>query len=119
MSAENEKATPPPSNGRFSWRRSKQLDKLDSDSSSPSPEDRASPDLGLTAPLEEDSKPVSFTGLFRSVLSPLFSPLSFNISFSFTTRTELTFNAIGLVAAVAAGAAQVCVLYVILSSPNL
>ncbi|KAI0246190.1 ABC transporter type 1, transmembrane domain-containing protein [Lactifluus subvellereus] len=79
----NKKATPPPRNGRFSWLKSKQkrLDKLNSDSSSL--------DLAISAPLEKDPKPVSFTSLFR-----------------FTTRTELTLNGIGLVAAVAAGAAQ-------------
>ncbi|KAI0252876.1 ABC transporter type 1, transmembrane domain-containing protein [Lactifluus subvellereus] len=77
----NEKATPPPPNGRFSWLKPKQLDRLDSDSSSP--------DLAISAPLEEDPKPVSFTSLFR-----------------FTTRTELALDGIGLVAAVAAGTAQ-------------
>ncbi|KAI0246194.1 ABC transporter type 1, transmembrane domain-containing protein, partial [Lactifluus subvellereus] len=84
----NEKATPPPPNGRFSWLKPKQPDK-DSDPSSPSAEDRAFPDLTISASLEEDPKPVPFTSLFR-----------------FTTRTELALNGIGLVASVAAGAAQ-------------
>ncbi|KAI0246188.1 ABC transporter type 1, transmembrane domain-containing protein [Lactifluus subvellereus] len=91
LGSNNEKpeATPPPPNGRFSWLKSKQLDKLDSDSSSPSAEDRASTDLAISAPLEEDPKPVSFTSLFR-----------------FTTRSELALNGIGLIASIAAGAAQ-------------
>ncbi|KAH9984144.1 P-loop containing nucleoside triphosphate hydrolase protein [Russula vinacea] len=46
-------------------------------------------DVRAVAPVEDDLKPVSFFGLFR-----------------FSTRTELIFNGLALIAAVAAGSAQ-------------
>ncbi|KAI9507265.1 P-loop containing nucleoside triphosphate hydrolase protein [Russula earlei] len=83
---ELEKASPFP-NRRFSWLKQKQSDKLET--SSTSADHSTSPDLLITAPAEEDPKPVSFFSLFR-----------------FTTRLELTLNGLALIAAVAAGAAQ-------------
>ncbi|KAI0252878.1 ABC transporter type 1, transmembrane domain-containing protein, partial [Lactifluus subvellereus] len=74
----NEKATP----GRFSLLKPKQLDKLDSDSS----------------PLT-----LAYPHLSKKIQSPSHSLVSSGL---FTTRTELTLNGIGLVASVAAGAAQ-------------
>ncbi|KAI9462777.1 P-loop containing nucleoside triphosphate hydrolase protein [Lactarius psammicola] len=73
---------------RFSWLKPKQSDNLDSASLS-SAEKRTSSDLRVSAQIEETPKPVSLIGLFR-----------------FSTRFELFLNAIGLVAAAAAGAAQ-------------
>lgn len=81
----NEHDKPP---ARFSWLKSKQSDKLDSASLS-SAEKRTSSDLRVSALIEETPKPVSLVGLFR-----------------FSTRLELILNAVGLVAAVAAGASQ-------------
>ncbi|KAI9436716.1 hypothetical protein H4582DRAFT_2078415 [Lactarius indigo] len=72
---------------RFSWLRPKQLDSA----SLSSAEKRTSSELRVSAPIEDTSKPVSFFGLFR-----------------FSTHFEPILNAIGLVAAIAAGAAQVC-----------
>jgi hypothetical protein len=71
-STENEKA--PPRNARLSWLKPKQ----DSTPSSPSAEERASPDLDILASLEEDLKPVSFTGLFRSVPVPFLRPIIYH-----------------------------------------
>jgi hypothetical protein len=62
--------------GRFSWLKSKQVDNLDSHSPSPLLEERASPDLGMTASLDEDLKPVAFTSLFRFVLPFFASPIA-------------------------------------------
>ncbi|KAH9174816.1 P-loop containing nucleoside triphosphate hydrolase protein [Lactarius sanguifluus] len=70
---------------RFSWLKPKQSDSA----SLSSAEKRTSSDLRVSAPIEDTHKPVSLFGLFR-----------------FSTRFELILNAIGLVAAVAAGAAQ-------------
>ncbi|KAH9038538.1 P-loop containing nucleoside triphosphate hydrolase protein [Lactarius pseudohatsudake] len=70
---------------RFSWLKPKQSDSA----SLSSAEKRTSSDLRVSAPVEDTHKPVSLFGLFR-----------------FSTRSELILNAIGLVAAVVAGAAQ-------------
>jgi hypothetical protein len=72
-STENEKASARPQSSRFSWLKSKQADNLDSIPPSPLSEERASPDLGKPPSVDEDLKPVAFTGLFRFVL-PLFAP---------------------------------------------
>jgi ATP-binding cassette subfamily B (MDR/TAP) protein 1 len=84
---ENEKAPPSP-NGRFSWLKPKQSDKRDS-ASFISTGDPASIDVRVAAPVEDDLKSVSFFGLFRS-----------------STRKELIFNGLALIAAIAAGSAQ-------------
>ena len=67
----NEKASPSLNNGRLSWLKPKPSDKLDSVSS---PEKPPTPDLHITAPAEDEPKPVSFFTLFRSV------PVSFHVS---------------------------------------
>ncbi len=103
----NEKASPSLNNGCLSWLKPKPSDKLDSVSS---PEKSPTPDLRITAPAEDEPKPVSFFTLFRSV------PVSFHVStynlyivpLRFSTRTELIINGLSLIAAVAAGAALVC-----------
>ncbi|KAI0305296.1 multidrug resistance protein 1 [Multifurca ochricompacta] len=84
---ENEKVSPSPSSHRFSWLKPKQSDKLDSASSTSA--EKVSSELRISTPVDESPKPVSLVALFR-----------------FSTRTELLLNALGLVAAAAAGAAQ-------------
>ncbi|KAF8268333.1 multidrug resistance protein 1 [Lactarius quietus] len=79
---------PDKSSTRFSWLKPKQSEKLDSASLSEN-EKRPSSDLRVSTPTEDPAKPVSLVGLFR-----------------FSTRFELILNAIGIAAAVAAGAAQ-------------
>ena len=70
--ASDEKASPP-RNRPLSWLKPKQSDKLDS-ASSASAEKSTSPDLRIAAPVEDDSKPVSFFSLFRSVIASFHTP---------------------------------------------
>jgi hypothetical protein len=58
----NEEAPSPP-DGPLSG-----LEPMPSDKKLGSPEKSSTPDLRITAPVEDDSKPVSFLTLFRSVL---------------------------------------------------
>jgi len=111
--ASNEKASPTPS-GPLSWLKPKASDKLDS-ASSASRDNSASSDLRIATPDKDDPKPISFFRLFRSVLvsfHPVFNLYTFKslhlFLFRFSTRTELILNGLGLIAAVAAGSAQVC-----------
>jgi hypothetical protein len=105
MSVEHEKSP-----SRFSWLKPKQSEKLDSASVSETGEKRTSTELRVSTPTPvEPPKPVSLIGLFRYFFSPSHSYRFLTTSVpSFSTRTELILNAIGLVSAVAAGAAQVC-----------
>jgi hypothetical protein len=105
MEASDEKASPPHNGPLSPELEPKPLDST----SSTSPEKSPTPDLRVTAPVEGDPKPVSFFTLFRSVLVSSAYPfvlLTFSL-FRFSTRTELVLNGFSLVAAVAAGAAQV------------
>lgn len=106
MSKENDHDKSP---NRFSWLKPKQSDKQDS-ASITTAEKRTSPDLRVPLPAETP-KPVSIVTLFRYVFFPppppvrIVSPPSVT---SYSTRFELCLNAIGLFAAIVAGAAQVC-----------
>jgi hypothetical protein len=65
--ASSEKASSPPTGlGPLSGLELKPSDKLDSTFASP--EKSPSPDVRITAPVEDDPNPVSFFTLFRSVL---------------------------------------------------
>ena len=111
MSAEASNAHDKPPT-RFSWLKPKQSEKLDSASvSDTEKEKRTSSVLRVSTPVEDTPKPISVAGLFRYCLIVPFIPsycfLTISVP-SFSTRLELILNAIGLVAAAAAGAAQVC-----------
>ena len=80
MAASSEKVFPP-SSGRhglspISWLRAKPKpsDELDPTPSAP-PEKSTSPDLRIATPAENDLKPVSFLGLFRSVVIYFLAPI--------------------------------------------
>jgi len=104
---ENEKSSPS-QNGRLSWLKPKQSDKRDSGSFI-STGDPASLEVRIATPVEDIPKPVSFFGLFRSVLSPsFFINVLYTVPLRFSTRRELIINVLALIAAIAAGAAQVC-----------
>jgi hypothetical protein len=62
--------------------------------------------IEVDSPASKAIEPVSFTGLFRCVRSPLVES-SLMKQCSFATRFELMLNFIGLVAACGAGASQV------------
>ncbi|KAH9985634.1 P-loop containing nucleoside triphosphate hydrolase protein [Russula compacta] len=74
--------------GRFAWLKPTQSDKLDSASSTEA-EKPNSHELRIPSSNQDNPDPVSLFGLFR-----------------FSTRTELIFNGLGLIAAAAAGASQ-------------
>jgi hypothetical protein len=76
-STDNEKASSPPPNGRFSWLKPKN----DSPPPSLEAEDRPPTQLGMPSTSDNDPKPISFTGLFRSVLILFLHPI--NIFFIF------------------------------------
>jgi ATP-binding cassette, subfamily B (MDR/TAP), member 1 len=60
-------------------------------------------------PVVPELAPVAFSELFRSVaLLAAFSGFNAYLSNRYSTKYELFLNAIGLLAAIAAGAAQVC-----------
>lgn len=105
LEAKNENDKPP---ARFSWLKQKQSDKLDS-ASLTTAEKPTSSDLRVSTPIETP-KSVSLVGLFRYFSSPLSHSCSCLTAslLSFSTRFELFLNAIGIVAAIGAGAAQVC-----------
>jgi len=106
--ASNEKASSPP-DGPLSELKLRPSDKLDR--LSISPEESPTPDLCVTALVEGDPKPVSFFTLFRSVLVSFHVPIcNLYTVLRFSTRTELVLNGLSLIAAAAAGAAQVCAL---------
>ena len=105
--ASNEKASSPP-DGPLSELKLKPSDKLGR--LSIPPEESPPADLRVTAPVEGDPKPVSFFTLFRSVFVSFHVPIcNLYTVLRFSTRTELILNGLSLIAAAAAGAAQVCV----------
>lgn len=111
-SEEKEKPSPspPPSPNRpLTWFKPKQSEKQDS-SSITSNGDPTTIDVKVSKPVgDDDPKPVSFFGLFRSVfISVLFHLRFLHRPPRFSTRKEVTLNALTLIAAVAAGASQVC-----------
>ena len=62
----------------------------------------------VSKPVTDDLEPVSFFGLFKSVFisAPFYlRPYTFP---RYSTRKEITLNALTLIAAVGAGASQVC-----------
>jgi ATP-binding cassette, subfamily B (MDR/TAP), member 1 len=63
---------------------------------------------------DETSWKVNGKGAAFIVEEPPVQPASFTSLFRFTTKFELFLNFIGLICAIAAGAAQVCFLYLIL-----
>jgi hypothetical protein len=112
---ENEKSSPSP-NGRFSWLKPKHSEKRDSASfiSTGGP---SSVDVRVVTPVEDSPEPVSFFGLFRSVTQSLsfFIHVFYAVSLRFSTRKELILNGLTIFAAIAAGAAQVCISFFFLS----
>ena len=78
-SNENEKSPSPSPNGRFSWLKPKQSEKRDS-ASFVSNGEPVSVEVRVAAPVEENLKPVSFFGLFRSVCPCRFSPAFFTLA---------------------------------------
>jgi hypothetical protein len=98
--------------GRFSWLKPKHSEKRDSSSFISSGDPTKDPthlEVCVAPPVEDSPKPVSFFGLFRSV--PVRVPFHLHLNtvpLSFSTRTELILNGFALIAAIAAGAAQVC-----------
>ena len=105
-SDEKEKPSPSPN-----WLKPKQPEKQDSPSVT-SAGDQTAVEVKVPKPVADDLKPVSFFGLFKFVFISVPSHLRFFTSSSprFSTRTEVTLNAFSLIAAVGAGASQVCFL---------
>ena len=69
-------------------------------------------DVNVSKPVADDLKPVSLFGLFKSVFItvPFHLPFFTPSSPRYSTRAEVTLNVLTLIAAVAAGASQVCFL---------
>ena len=111
MSSEEKDKPSPSPNRPLSWLKPKQSEKHDSTSITSG--DPTTIDVDAVKPVEDDANPVSFFGLFRLV----FISVPFHLRFlhrpspRFSTRTEVIFNALTLIAAVAAGAAQVFLIF--------
>jgi len=78
MAASSEKVFPP-SSGRhglscISWLKPKPSDKSDGTFSASS-DKSTSPDLRIVTPVEKDLRPISFLGLFRSVIFYFLVPI--------------------------------------------
>jgi hypothetical protein len=101
-SEEKEKPSPSPN-----WPKPEQSEKQDSPSIT-STSDPSAIEVKVSKPVADDPKPVSFFGLFRSVVISVPSHLRFyTVPPRFSTRKEVTLNVLTLFAAVGAGASQV------------
>jgi ATP-binding cassette subfamily B (MDR/TAP) protein 1 len=103
-SDEKEKPSPSPN-----WLKPKQPEKQESPSVT-SAGDQTAVEVKVPKPVADDLKPVSLFGLFKSVLIivPFHRRFFKPSSPRFSTRTEITINALSIITAVAAGASQVC-----------
>ena len=109
MSSEEMDNHSPSLNRSLSCLKPKQSEKHDSACITSTSDPITTIDVKVAKPVEDDPNPVSFSGLFRSV----FISVPFHLRFlhrpspRFSTRTEVIFNALTLISAVAAGAALV------------
>jgi hypothetical protein len=109
MSSEEKEKPPPSPNRPLSWFKPKQSEKQDS-ASITSSGDPTTIEVKVAKPVADDPNPVSFFGLFRSVFIsvPFHLRFFYTVPPRFSTRKEVILNALTLIAAVAAGASQVC-----------